>query len=75
MIYFNMRAFTDEFTKIAQVGKAVGKVTEFLKQHAGKLKWPAILGAGYVGGKTIERGAKDLSLGRKVRKQYESRGG
>jgi len=78
MTNINMSSFTDEFTKISkakEVGKAIEKGKEFFSRHGKKLKWPAILAGGYAGGKTIEQAGKDWSLGRKVRKQYESRGG
>ena len=78
MSQFNMGSFSDEFAKISkvkEVGKAAGKVKDFVLKHKDKAKWPAILAGGYVAGKGIEQGAKDWSLGRKVRKQYESRGG
>lgn len=71
MIKISMVSFSDELVKISGVGKVLG----FLARHKGKAVVPSVLGAGYVGGKGVEQAGKDFTLGRRVRKQYEERGG
>jgi len=57
-----MKAFTDELTKIAlQPGTAQ------------ILKILGIAGGGYLGGKTLEQAGTDWRLGRRLRKQMEQR--
>jgi hypothetical protein len=57
----NMKSFVDELEKIA-----LPVSPKLLRM----LKWPGILGAGYLGGKSIEQAGKDYMLGRRIRKQY-----
>lgn len=66
---FSMSSFLDEMLRISLIKEAQSKA-ELVK----KLKWPAILSGGYVGGKQVEQAVKDYSIGRQVRKQYEGQG-
>lgn len=69
-------SFVDECLHI-ELDKEAGAKTEIAEAASKpassvlkKLKWPAILGGGYVGGKQVEQAVKDYSLGKQVRKQY-----
>jgi hypothetical protein len=70
----SMRAFMDEILTIELCKEASGVGAERAAALVKKMKWPAILGGGYVAGKQVEQAAKDYALGRQVRKQYEGQG-
>jgi hypothetical protein len=66
-------AFVNETVKLA--GVSPGQVKSFLSAHKGALKNIGI-GTGAVGAYLAGKQAKDdYVLGRRMRKQYESRGG
>lgn len=75
MIDISMNSFSNEVVKIAAAASRVGKVLDFIKKYKRPLGITGLIGGGYVGGKTIEGVGKDYMLGRRVRKQYEERGG
>jgi hypothetical protein len=72
----NLASFVDESLQIelAKESAVMEDVAARGSSALKKLKWPAIVGGAYLGGKQIEQAVKDLSIGRQVRKQYEGQG-